>query len=124
MTGFLTPCDLRIAANTDNGKYELLANFVYQSDEAGMTITVPKGFTTDLASVPRMPLIFLLCGDTSREAAVLHDWLYFSGRLSRKLADKLLFEASGISGVANWRRWLMYFGVRIGGAKHYSGLLT
>ena len=44
------------------------------------TITVPTGFFTDFASVPRMPFVFLLFGDVAHEAAVIHDYLYRKAR--------------------------------------------
>ena len=46
------------------------------------TITVPTGFLTDFASVPRMPFVFLLFGDVAHEAAVIHDYLYKARWLS------------------------------------------
>jgi hypothetical protein len=41
-----------------------------------ITITVPAGFQTDYASVPRVPIAYMLYGDTAHEAAVVHDYLY------------------------------------------------
>lgn len=53
-------------------------------------------------------------------AAVIHDRLYFTAALSRKEADKVFFNALRASGVARWRGWLMYVGVRIGGHWRYN----
>jgi hypothetical protein len=108
------------ADDQDDGQFVLAAPLVYQSDAAGMTFTVPTGFRTDLASVPRMPLIFLLAGDCAREAAVIHDWLYTTHLVDRATADAVLREASAVTGVPWWRRTLMYWGVRIGGASHWD----
>lgn len=97
---------------------------VYQSDVAQQTFTVPAGFQTDLASVPRPPVIYLLTWDTARSAAVVHDWLYSSRQVWRKVADAVLREASEVIGVPPWRRWLMWAGVRVGGSAHYRPKLA
>ena len=51
------------------GEWALDEDFSYYSDVARMKITAPKGFHTDFASVPRLPIVFWLAGDTSTEAA-------------------------------------------------------
>lgn len=83
-------------------------------------IEVPAGFTTDFASVPRWPLTFALLGQYGNAAAVLHDWLYSSGQLSREAADRVFLNALRSSGIARWRAYLMWAGVRIGGASRYT----
>lgn len=121
MSAFLTRCVLAVADNYDDGQWVLAQPLVYQSDVAGITITVPAGFQTDLASVPRLPVIYLLCGDTSTAAAVVHDYLYGSNLVDRATADAVLREASAVTGVPAWRRGLMWAGVRLFGASHWSG---
>lgn len=96
------------------GRWKLLADLVFNSAEVG-AVTVPAGYVTDFASVPRLPLMYWLAGDTAHEAAVVHDWLYSEQKVSRDVADRVFREASAASGVAWWRRWLMWAGVRIGG---------
>lgn len=39
-------------------------------------IIVPKDFETDLASVPRVPIVFMMWGDRAHREAILHDYLY------------------------------------------------
>ncbi len=89
--------------------------FRYQSDVAKQTFTAPVGFFTDFASVPRIGIIYALLGDTAHESAVIHDWIYYAALVTRDLADKVLLEAMGVSGIAWWRKWPIYWGVRIGG---------
>jgi hypothetical protein len=89
--------------------------FRYQSDVAGMTFTAPVGFYTDFASVPRIGVIYAMLGDTAHEPAVIHDWLYYSALVTREMADQVLLEAMGVIGLSAWRKWPIYWGVRIGG---------
>lgn len=88
--------------------------FRYQSDLAGL-ITVPIGFYTDFASVPRIGIIYSLLGDTAHEPAVAHDWLYYSALTTKEIADKVLLEAMGVIGIPAWRKYPIYWGVRLGG---------
>jgi len=107
--------DLQTQLLDSNGSWILLAPLVYYSSLLCMTITVPKGFRTDYASVPRLPLIYALFGDTSHKAAVIHDYLYAVRRTTRAEADAIFREAAEASGVGFFRRNLMYYGVRLGG---------
>ncbi len=90
--------------------------FRYQSDVAGRIITVPVGFFTDFASVPRwMPVIYALLGDRAHEAAAVHDWLYYSAITTRVIADEVIREAIEVCGISHWQAMLFYWGVRAGG---------
>ncbi|AOY93871.1 hypothetical protein BKK79_20115 [Cupriavidus sp. USMAA2-4] len=108
------------ATGQDDGLWRLVEPLVYQSDVAGQTFEVPPGFGTDLASVPRLPVVYLLAGGTSNEAAVVHDFLYTKHPVPRAVADAVLREASAVTGVPAWRRWLMFWGVRFGGVSHWD----
>lgn len=95
---------------------------------------VPAGFRTDFASVPRfLHPIFPPMGLCSR-AAVIHDFLYRSKNLHRsafgeteeeckqivrKYADELFLEVLKEDGVRWWRRWCMYFAVRMFGGRAF-----
>lgn len=118
MSRFLTK--LLIETGDDSGAWIVAQALVYQSDVAGRTITVPQGFPTDLASTPRIPLIYEVAGGVATMAAVVHDYLYTSGRESRAVADAVLREAAAVTGVSWFQRWVMWLGVRIGGASHYT----
>jgi hypothetical protein len=123
MSRFLTDLDARLvnpSANEGRGEWQLDAPLVYLSDLAG-TLTVPAGFRTDFASVPRVPIAFLLCGDTASRAAALHDWLYTAPhQVNRSTADKILKEAAIADGVPAWRAWMLWAGVRVGGSFHWD----
>lgn len=123
MSQFLTP--LRVEDVDDNsadgrGTWKLLLDLGYASDLLARTIVVPAGFVTDFASVPRIPVAFLLCGDVGHKAAVVHDFLYTARNCDRKAADDVLAEAMAVCGVPAWRRGLMWAGVRIGGGSHWA----
>lgn len=117
---FLTPLELAEADNRDDGRWRVCAPLVFDSLAAKRLITVPAGFQTDLASVPRLPVVYWLAGGTSAKAAVVHDFLYSTGLVPRQLADEVLREASEVTGVPAWRRWIMWAGVRLGGGSHYA----
>lgn len=106
--------------NEGRGAWELVAALVYESDVAASTITVPKGFRTDYASVPRVPIAFMLTGDTAHSAAVVHDWLYSTHEVERAIADQVLYEAAIVSKVPAWRARIMYAAVRLFGGSHWS----
>lgn len=53
-------------------------------------------------------------------AATIHDRLYATGELSRYWSDRVFYHALRTSGVARWRAWLMYAGVRLGGHWRYN----
>lgn len=117
---FLDP----IQAEKLDGTWKLLAPLRYQSAVLRAMIVVPAGFVTDFASSPRLPLVYLLTGNTAHAAAVVHDYLYslHLPGIDRSLADSLLYEAMVVSGEYRWRAWMMWSAVRMfGGAAWASG---
>jgi hypothetical protein len=102
----------------------LLDDLVLADEEQGV-ISVPAGFCTDFASIKVLHnaflfVLFALVSGYGNYAATVHDWLYTKGQLSRKEADTVLYRALRAEGVARWRAWIFWAGVRIGGAKHYT----
>lgn len=84
------------------------------------TLCIPEGFETDLASVPRIPVAYLVLGGRGKKAAVVHDWLYATGYYTQRQADDyfyLLLRETGID-------WLsakaFLIGLRIGGFRAYN----
>lgn len=131
MSAFVTDLDLRVLRDagglplrTRDGKqlYKLLQTFIYASDIAGV-IAVPKGFVTDLGSVPRLPIVFMMFGDRFQPAAVVHDFLYSAKSgptVTRKMADDVLREACSVIGEPAWRRGAVWAAVRIGGMGRFE----
>jgi hypothetical protein len=85
------------------------------------TITIPSGFKTDLASVPRaFWSIFPPDRATYMYPAILHDYLYESDALkSRKKADLAFFDALRNQGASKKSAYTMYIVVRLFGFLHY-----
>lgn len=116
-----------VATNLDpdfaggRGLWEIVEPLVYESDRAGMTITVPVGFQTDFASVLRLPVIYLLFGDKAHAPATVHDYLYHSKIVPRKLADDVFSEAMKASTkLTGVERFLMWSAVRVFGGTYYK----
>lgn len=124
MSKFLSALRVQPSTDKDDGNWRLIAPLIYQSDVADQTFVVPKGFVTNFASVPRIPLVYELAGDTSSEAATVHDYLYSTHVVSRDVADAVLREASAITSVPWWRRQLMWAGVRMFGWSHWGTAAT
>jgi hypothetical protein len=81
----------------------------YPSDEI---IVVPVKFETDFASVPRIFWSIISPIDTHAKAAVIHDYLYYTGIYSRKRSDEIFKEALIVLNVEPWKVQAMYRSVR------------
>lgn len=98
----------------------------------GSLVSVPAGFTTDLATIPRLAQMMVPKLGKFNQAAVTHDWLYhqplifevrthgkgevvFSRACDRAEADLVLLEGMKEAGVRLTRRQLIYWTVRAGG---------
>jgi len=123
MAKFLTNLVLTFSPNDTVGtKYYVSQPFLYQSDVLNRIVTVPSGFPTDLASVPKIPFLYEKFGNKNNYAAVIHDYLYTSGRgVDREHADRVFLEASNLLNPDNKAvNKLMYWAVRVFGASHYQ----
>lgn len=124
MSKFILPLRVEPATDEDDGNWRLIAPLVYKSDVAGQTFIVPADFVTNFASVPRIPVIYELAGDTSSAAATVHDYLYSTHIVTREVADAVLREASALTAVPWWRRQMMWAGVRVFGWTHWGTAAT
>lgn len=117
MYGFLDSLQVEwIKHNT----WKTLQDMTYKCKD-GIHIIVPKDTITDFASIPR--IAWSIIGHPAGryvQASVLHDWLYSSQYFSRKVADKVFYEAMVSLKVKWWRRDIMFRAVRLFGAKAYG----
>lgn len=116
---FVTQLSLTVLM--DNS-FRLAADFFVSLE--GELLCIPEGFETDLASVPRIPLVYLAVGGRGHKAAVLHDWLYESSMFPRLVCDQYFYHALRESGVNAIYARAMYAGVRAGGAAYYEANLN
>lgn len=85
-------------------------------------ITVPAGFLTDGASVPRIFWnIFPPYGSYFR-AAIIHDFLYScrNTKFNRLESDRIFLEAMTVLGIGWLKRQTIYRAVRLGGASSFK----
>lgn len=119
MSKFLT--ELEVCLVDDDDTWILRSPLVYESNIVG-TVTVPAGFLTDFASVPRVPVVYRLYGDRAHRESVLHDYLYCLDSVplvSFSDANKVFFEAMECRGKPFYIRHPMYWGVCLGGLPYY-----
>lgn len=96
-------------AQTGPRQFELMEPFYVQIEWHGRPVVVraPKGFVTDLASVPRgLWWVFPPFGRWT-EAAIVHDWLYSQG-WDREESDGVLarlMERLGCGRLVVWAFW-------------------
>ena len=112
-TEYLTSLDTR---TIDDDTVKLIVDFTYASKLLNRIITVPAGFVTDFASVPRLPFAYLVAGGRGKMASVIHDYFYQTHTCrDRKSADRVFLEAMKESGVGIFPRGTMYSAVRLAG---------
>lgn len=83
-------------------------------------VTVPKGFVTDLATIPAY--FWWAVRPTGRHghAAILHDWLYWEQGVTRSVADLVFETALADIKVDAPLRKAMWAAVRIGGGRYWT----
>lgn len=77
--------------------------------------TVPRGFITDLASVPRFLWTIIPPFGRYSQAAVVHDFLYEIPEYPRKEADRIFYIMMLEYGTYPWKARVMYWAVRVFG---------
>ena len=87
-------------------------------------LTVPAGFESDGASVPRFfwRLVFPPSDERAKFAAYVHDWIYRTrpAGWTRPMADDAFRDLLILGGVPAWRARLAFWGVRLGGASAWA----
>lgn len=95
--------------------------YVHEIKGVEVPVTVPQGFVTDFASIPKLFQGLIHPFGSHAPAAVLHDYLYAIGQKRvRKFADLLFLHAMRESGVRPWRRKTMFVMVKLFGGRGYG----
>lgn len=118
---FLSGLDVRLTG--DDCSWVLGAPLRYYSALLNSLVIVPAGFGTDLASVPRLPLVFDVWGARAHREAVVHDYLYCCGSfpdVTYSQANRVFLEAMASRGVKRYIRWPMYWAVCAAGWMHWK----
>jgi hypothetical protein len=89
-------------------------------------ITVPTGFLTDGASIPRIFWSILSPFGQYFPAAIIHDFLYSSSNdeFTRGESDEIFLDAMDEIGVGFLTRYTIYTAVRIGGRSSYKAQIS
>ena len=114
MSNFTEQLTLTFVEN-DLWKTDRAFTYYIGEEDSEDSITVPKGFITDLASVPWPASMLIPKSGQYNQAAVLHDFLYSVQTRSRIECDLIFKEAMTVLGVNWFKRNIMYRAVRIGG---------
>ncbi|WP_368941617.1 DUF1353 domain-containing protein [Citrobacter werkmanii] len=117
MSKFTTPAVLEML---DDYRWRLVEPFEFWlTDELGEVISVPAGYVTDLASVPRFMWAIFPPHGRYAKAAIIHDWLYDNALWTKRKADRIFLDAMEVLDVPWWKRWSMYWAVRMFGKGNY-----
>jgi len=118
---FLTPLKIEKVGST---RWRLLTPLVYRSVVYPGLFVVPRGFETDLASIPTAIQSLLPKVGNYDAAAVLHDAGYANRLLTahhqpmftaKPVIDRLFYEACRVLGVSGPKAWAMYQAVKLWG---------
>ncbi len=103
----------------DDGRNFTIDNEFRFITTTGLAVVVPKGFVTDLASIPRGLWWLLPPFGTYVDAAIVHDRLYRTHgsavegtSLNRKQCDDILLEAMRDHKTPRWQQIVIYRNVR------------
>lgn len=116
---FLSDLDVSLLSTTPK-RWRIDSPLVFFSEIIGGKITVPVGFNTDFATVPRVPIIYLLYAHRGMKAAAVHDYLYFYKLYDRSTCDAVFREALAADGEGCFVSWAMWSGVRLLGWHYYT----
>ena len=102
----------------ENGKFELI-NELRATTPYGL-ITVPKGFITDLASIPWIAQIIIPKIGKQNRSSIIHDYLYETGningkKITQKIADKIYLGLMRSRKVSKWNAKTQYRALRMFG---------
>jgi len=104
-----------VVVGLDLDEWVLIKPFIATRSE----ISVPAGFVTDFASIPRFFWRVLPPHGRIKEPAIVHDYLYAIDH-DKKAADLEFKKLMKVYRVTWWRRVAAYHAVRVFGSKRKS----
>ena len=116
-SAFITPLDTR---KIGPQRWLLLDDLIFRTDALNGFVIAPRGFQTDLASIPRVAWAIFPKEDLYDAAAVIHDAAYGHAlttldgdrmHVIKPIADRLFLECLLTLGVSRPRAQLMYWAV-------------
>ena len=120
MSSFTAPLEYEatgtIAPRTKLPQYRLLKSIVFYVGKKGsdFPITIPKGYVTDFASLPKFILRwFKPADDRWAKAALLHDYACSTHSYSRAMCDLIFLEAMLVLGTPWWIAQMFYRSVTL-----------
>lgn len=114
MNDFVMPKP-KVVFDYQKGVMELLEDYVTPE------CTVPKGFRTNGASTGRLLQTFYPSFYKYLPAAIVHDYMYATGKWSKEYADELFRRNIKERLEMSWRYYgLMYQAVKRFGGSHYK----
>lgn len=86
------------------------------------TVTIPKGFYTNFASVPVIFRNFIPNVSLNNDVTLWHDYMYWNVNhpVSRSEADRVLKDASRLKGIPTFKAYLMWVAVRLFASKYWA----
>lgn len=99
----------------DGKNWVLMRPLDFDIPEADLKGTVPAGFVTDFASIPRLGWSILSPYGPYAPAAIVHDYLYWVQPCTREQADRALLEGMRESEVPIAKRESIYHAVDLAG---------
>ena len=114
--------DLIVKWIPELNKFKVYVPFDYHigSEDSNEVISIPEGYLTDLASIPRVVRWLIPKLGKHAQAAVIHDFMYQYHVYPQKRCDEIFLEAMGVLKVPLWKRRLMFRALRIGGWVAYG----
>lgn len=116
---------LELLPGEEKYPFLLTEDFVYLWPGKGswkpMEICVPKGYSTDLLSIPRPLWPVLSPFGAGAWGALPHDLGYSTHFGPRAMIDQILYDAARDSGASQFRASILYSGVRVGGGFKWDG---
>ena len=124
---FQSKLDISLLSDKSDDIWVLNSPLEYYSELLKDVVIIPSTFQTDLASVPRVPIIFSFWGGTAHREGVLHDYLFRSNSIpviKFNMANSVFLEAMKARKKPFYIRHPIYLGVCLGGYSSYHKKLV